>query len=104
MSLLFTQLTDQIADDQVPASAVLQYCEEIDDCLGAFIPGWEGKLTDLVGWMIARDREVTIKDNEVFITISPAFSTAADIFEFLLSRATTLPPPHTQIASNILFA
>jgi hypothetical protein len=142
LAISFTQMTDSIADGQVPLSAVLQYCAEIDSCLGAFIPGWEGNATDLigfllsrdtppeatpeeiedidaalgafipgwegdlteiVGWLVARDRKVTFKDNEVFITISPAFSTVADILEFLLARATQLPPPHTQIASNMAF-
>jgi hypothetical protein len=142
LAISFAQMTDQIFDDQVPLSAVIQYCEQIDDCLGAFIPGWDGKvtdlvgfllsrdtppeatpeeiedidaalgaiipgwsenLTDLVGWLIARDRKVTFKDNEIFITISPAFTTVADLLEFLLARATQLPPPHTQIASNMAF-
>jgi hypothetical protein len=142
LAISFAQMTDQIFDDQVPLSAVLQFCEEIDSCLGAFIPGWggnltdlvgfllsrdtppeatpeeiedidaalgsnipgwEGLLTDLVGWLIARDRKVTFKDNEIFITISPAFETVADLLEFLLARATQLPPPHVQIASNFQF-
>ena len=104
LAISFSQMTDEIFDDQVPASAVLQYCVEIDSCLGAFIPGWEGRLTDLVGWLIARDREVTIKDNEINITISPAFDNLSDILLFLLARTTALPPPHTQCASNMLFA
>lgn len=140
LSILFSQIVGFIDPTQVPLEAVLQYCEEIDACLGAFIPGWEGRLTDLVGfliaradptssdeledidaglgalipgwggdlttivgWLIARDREVTIKDNEVNITVSPAFATLADALLFLIGRATELPPPESQIASNFMF-
>lgn len=141
LSILFSQIVGFIDPSQVPLEAVIQYCEEIDSCLGAFVPGWDGNLTDLVGfliaradptssdelegidaglgalipgwggdltdivgWLIARDRKVTIKDNEVNITISPAFETLADVLLFLIGRATELPPPESQIASNFMFA
>lgn len=104
LAISFSQMTDQIFDDQVPLSAVLQYCEEIDSCLGAFIPGWDGSITDLIGFLLSRDPKVTIKDNEIFITISANFATLDDVLGFLLARATQLPPPHTQIASNMAFS
>jgi hypothetical protein len=141
LEINYSQMFGFIPDSQVPLSAVIQYCVEIDECLGATIPGWDGNVTDLikfllgrdvseatfehvedvdaalgalipgwnedlttiVGWLIARDRQVTIKDNEINITISPAFDTLADVLTFLLGRATELPPPHTQIASNMAF-
>jgi hypothetical protein len=98
-----TELVGFLLSRDTPPEATPEEIEDIDAALGGIIPGWDENLTDLVGWLIARDRKVTFKDNEVFITISPAFSTVADILEFLLARATQLPPPHTQIASNMAF-